>query len=384
VKDAIMKRVVGLFLFVIAVFAVVAVVSLRNINRSVTGSDWVNHTHSVILETEDLRLSLLMGETSGHTFALTGDAREQRACVDALSDVDEHLAILTALTRNEPAQKEEVAGISNGASKRSQFLRNVLAARQSGDANRIQTLLADDAGRPEMKEFQDAVETLKYDELGLLTQRDTASFLQAQTTRWTVWAGITLDLLILAGAGWLIRDDISARRRAATILMEANELLEARVRERTAELSTANQRLVTENLERRWTNVGLEHQLRYNNLIIHSISDLVLVITKATNITRVNPALVRLTGREAQELINLPFSTFARLSLHAGSTPPYDPIARAMGDGRDLREQRAVVIDKVGREIPVHLSLFPLRDHGKVVGGVVILRTLSTTRSQEP
>jgi hypothetical protein len=61
-----------------------------------------------------------------------------------------------------------------------------------------------------------------------------------------------------------------------------------------------------------------------------------------------------------------------------------DPIAQAMNDGRDLREQQAAVVDKAGREIPVRLALFPLRDRDRVVGGVVILQVVSPTVGQKP
>jgi PAS domain S-box-containing protein len=375
-----MWRVLVFFLLIIGIFAVAAYESVRNLNREVAGSDWVNHTHAVILETEGLRSDLSIGEGAAHTFVATGDSRDRRSSVEALSDVEEHLEILDALTRTEAAQRDEVSRISVLVNRRSDFLRALLTTRLSGDMSALRAVLADDAGQPALKEIQRAIEKLKNDELALLTERDTASFLQAQTTRWTVWTGVVLDFILLAGAGWLIRDDIAARRRAAAVLVEANDLLEARVRERTAELASANQLLTSENLERRWTNQGLEHQLRYNHLIINSINDLVLVLTKATNISRVNPAVARLTGREAHELVNLPLSAFARLA-HDGQAPMLDPITQAMNDGRDLRDLPAVVTDKLGREVPVRMALFPLRDRDKIVGAVVILQVIQSTEN---
>jgi PAS domain S-box-containing protein len=374
-KDKTIRGVLVFFFLILAVFIAVAAASLRNINRAVAGSDWVNHTHSVIIETEGLRSSLYVGDGAAHTFVVTGDPRDRASCVEALADVSDHLDIMQALTRNEPGQKDEVSGIAALVNRRSDFIRGVLAARQSGDTNALRSMLADDAGQPALKEIQRATERLKDDELGLLTERDTASFLQAQATRWTVWAGVILDFLLLSGAGWLIKDDIAARRRAADALLRANDQLEAKVRERTAELTAANERLAAENLERGWANQGLEHQLHYNQLIINSINDLVLVLTKATNISRVNPAVVRLTGREPHELIHRPFSSIARLTF-AGQAPMLDPIAQAMKDGRDLRDHPAVVEDKMGQTIPVRMALFPLRDRDKVVGGVVILQVI--------
>ncbi len=97
-----------------------------------------------------------------------------------------------------------------------------------------------------------------------------------------------------------------------------------------------------------------------------------LVVTKALNISRMNPAVVRLTGREPQDLINRPLSALARLTAE----PLVDPMAQALVDGQDLREQAAWLEDKLGRKIPARFSLFPLRDRDKVVGGVVILRIM--------
>lgn len=372
-KDKTIVRVLVFFLLVIGIFVAAAIESVRNINRQVAGSDWVNHTHSVILETEGLRSDLYIGDGAAHTFIVTDDSRDRRSCVEAISDVSNHLEILDALTRTEAAQHDEVAKITVLVNKRVDFLQGILATRQSGNMDALKATLADDAGQPALKEIQRAIEKLKDDELSLLTDRDTASYLQAQTTRWTVWTGVVLDFVLLVGAGWLIRDDIAARRRAATVLQEANDRLEAKVAERTAELASSNKLLTSENLERRWTNQGLEHQLRYNHLIINSISDLVLVLTKAMNISRVNPAVVRATGREPQELVNQPLSAFTRLT-DIGFSPMLDPMLQAMTEGRDLRDQPAVVKDKRGREILARLALFPLRDADKIVGAVVIIQ----------
>jgi PAS domain S-box-containing protein len=371
--DKTIWRVLAIFLLILGVFATTAVISIRNITRDVAGSDWVNHTHAVILQTEGLRSDIYIGDGAAHSFVLTGDARDRRTSVEALSDVSDHLDILAALTRNEPAQKDEVAAIAALVTQRSDFLRGILASRQKGDSPALRATLAEDAGQPILKDIQRSIDKLKNDELALLTDRDTAAFVQAQTTRWTVWAGVILDFLLLAGAGWLIRDDLAARRRAADVLKGSNDLLEAKVLERTAELASANVGLRSENLERRWTNQGLEHQLRYNHLIINSINDLVLVLTKATNISRVNPAVVRLSGREAHELIQMPLSGLVRL-FHSGPVPMLDPVAQAMNEGHDIKDHVAIVTDKLGREIPVRMSLFPLRDRDKIVGAVVILQ----------
>lgn len=378
-QDKTIRRILAFFLLISAVVVVVAVDSVRNINRSVASSDWVNHTHAVILEVNGAYSSLQAANDAALTFVATGEARNQAAGREAFSDLAEHLEVAKALTRQEPSQHEQILRLESLANRRADFDRSLLASLPVAQPEAARALVGADAGAEAMGEIRRLVEKLTEQEMGLLADRDRASYLQAQTTRWTVWLGVTLDVLLLGGAAWLIADDLAARRRAALVLEEANNLLEARVRERTAELAAANEGLTTENLERRWVNQALEHQLRYDQLIISSISDLVLVVTKAMNISRMNPAVVRVTGREPEDLVHRPFSALARLTAPEGSgaAPLVDPMTQALRDGQDLREQSALLEDKLGRKIPVRLALFPLRDRDKVVGGVVILHVLS-------
>lgn len=381
-NDKIIQRVLAFFAVISAVLIVVAVAAVRNINRSIASSDWVNHTHAVILEAGALLSALQAADGAAHTFAATGDARDRAACLAAVANMAEHIEVAKALTRTEPAQHQQFVELEGQANQRSVFIRDLLAARQAGNTEAVRTLLAADAGGEALRAIQRRIEKLRSDEMALLADRDRAAYLQAQATRWTVWLGVVLDVLLLGGAGWLIKDDLAVRRRTAATLQQSNEQLEARVRERTAELAAANGQLSADILEQQWANQALEHQLRYSQLIINSISDQVFVLTKAMNISRVNPAVTHLTGLEPAELINQPLSRVVRLiGPHAGADAPLvDPIAQALKDGRDLRDQAAVVRDKRGRQTPVRFTLFPLRDRDKVVGGVVTLQLSATTK----
>jgi sigma-B regulation protein RsbU (phosphoserine phosphatase) len=174
------------------------------------------------------------------------------------------------------------------------------------------------------------------------------------------------------------RPDEIGQLTKAFLLMQTtlkhNRALETSVRERTAEVAAANEMLKGQILERRWVNQALEHQLRYDQLIVNSISDLVFVVTKSVNISRINPAVVKLTGWEATDLVNTPLARLVRLEAGASKG---DSLAQALSAGHDVRDQPAEIEDRHGGRIGVRLTLFPLRDRDKVVGGVVILRALS-------
>jgi len=374
-KDKTVQRVIAVFFAIAAVLMVVAIVSVRNVNRAIASSDWVNHTHAVIMEADAIQSSLHAGDGALRAFLLTGDARDKGASREAFGAMSEHFEVARALTKDEPAQAAKFARLQDLLNQRMGFARQAVAARDADDSGTVRNLLAADAGGATMQEIIRLIETLKGEEKVLLTERDKASFLQAQTTRWTVGSGLVINVVLLVGVAWLIWDDIGARRRAAVILAEANATLETRVKERTAELAETVEKLVAENQERRWSAQAMEHQLRYSQLIFNSISDIVMVLSKAGNITRVNPAASRWTGLAASEMISKPFARVMRVSATDGGT--LDPVAQAIKDGHELHEHPAVMMAGDGHTHPARLSLFPLRDRDRVVGAVVSIRIVA-------
>lgn len=135
--------------------------------------------------------------------------------------------------------------------------------------------------------------------------------------------------------------------------------------------------LKAQHLERRWASQAIDHQLRYNQLIIDSVSELVFVLTKALNISRVNPVVLRSTGYTETDLIKAPLGRLVTLVPPAEemSAPSAEVLSVALKEGRELRDLPAVVADKNGTTRPMLLTLVPLRDDNRVVGGVATLRT---------
>lgn len=375
-KDKTIQRVLAVFLVVAAVLVFVAVAAIRNINRAAASSDWVNHTHAVIMEADAILASLHAAEGALRAYLLTGDARDKAASREAFAAVSERYEVAKALTRGETRHMEKMGQLQVLLNQRTELARRMVDARDRGRDDEVKRALAEDAGSTSLRDVTRLIERMKEEEAVLLTERDRASFLQAQTTRWTVLGGVAINFLLLAGAAWLVRDDIAARQRAAAALGEANARLEAKVQERTAELVAANDKLVSENHERQWANQALEHQLRYNHLIINAISDLVVVLSKVGNITRVNPAVTHWTGRQPAELIGTPLGRITRVLPPAGSesAPHFDLVAQTIKEGRELHDVRATVLAGEGRTKAARLSLFPLRDRDKVVGAVVTIR----------
>jgi len=379
-KDATLKRLAYVFLFISAVLICIALLAVRNIRLTAEASDWVNHTHSLIDRIDNTRSALLRSEATLRAYTATGESGDlltlNRALGEMRNEVD--LALLMADEQSEPELHTHLQEIDDLYESHAELARKIVTARQADDLPALRREMDSFARSDTAGTVEQSLAYVKSRLLTRLTERDTQLYLQVQSTRWAIWSGVALDLLLLGGAGWLIRDDLANRRRAATALEEANAQLEVKVQERTAELQAANKQLSLDNLERQWANQALEHQLHYNHRIVECISDLVIVLTKAGHITRVNTAVLRFSGWEASELVKEPFAKLVRLSGTSDALP--DPsslnkrIADAMKDGRDLVDQVGLALGNNGREADARVSLYPLRDQNKIIGGILTLR----------
>lgn len=377
-NDKILPRVFALFALIFLVVAGMAFHAIRAVNRSVASSDWVNHTYATIYELENIISRLRQGDGLMRTYALTGEAGDLAASREAFVRMGQHFETAAALTRGDPGTQQTLLQFKVRAEEREALAQTVEAARKANRIPELQSLLAADAGSAAVQAIELGLSKLRNAQFELLSERDHQAYLQAQTTRWVVGVGIGLNFVLLGGVGWLMRDDIAARRRAAAALVEANAQLETKVQARTVELEQANRALRAESLERQWTITSQEHQIRYNQLIVNSVNDLVFVLTRAMTVTRINPAVVRLTGRTDETILTGPLAGIVVVDNDPATG--LDPLHRAIEEGRELRQQPAVVLGPAGQRIPARLNLIPLRDQDKVVGAIVVVQVQAAAR----
>lgn len=359
--------------------AVVALLAVQNLTRSIRSADWVNHTHGLINEAESIVSAMRAGDAALMRFLLTADARDQVAAREAHSEMLEHLEVTLALLKSDSVWERQSRELEQAARRHVDLataLSTVAATESAADLKR--RLLS-----PEFielpRQVRDGVNKLKSRHIGLLQERDETAYRQALTTRWTVFTAVGNMVLLLAAVFWLVRDDLAARRRAAAILHEMNEELEARVKERTRQLAEANEALTLENLERTWSNQTLEHQLRYSQLIINTITDPIVVVTQTLNVVRVNAAVPARTGLMEKRLIGNSATQFLRGPDETSSVPGPEaaalaPISAAMRNQRELHGLAARLRTADGRWQPVTVSAFPVRDSDKTVGAVLTIR----------
>ncbi|MBI4327541.1 MAG: CHASE3 domain-containing protein [Chloroflexi bacterium] len=371
VEETLERHLVVCFGIALAVLILVPVAAVRNTRHAVASSDWVNHTHAVILEVDSVLSSLHAAEAVHRTFLLTGTPQDQQAYRTAFAEMAEHLQVAKVLTADDRRQQKRLAELEALIARRVDFAKAIIQARDEKGPEAARQLLASDTSLTSLREIRDGVSKLKQEENELLQQRDRASYRQARITRWIVFTGVGINFALLGLTFWLVRLDLAVRRQAAAALQEANDFLEIKVRQRTAELVKANEELELENLRRLWSHSATQHLLRYSDLIINSIGEGVCVVSRRGHIVRLNAAAARLAGWESKELTGKNLSAILRRPWDE------DPIHEAMKAGRALEGSEGILWRKDGSPRPVRYYSHPMWDNGKVVASVVIFIDLS-------
>jgi len=188
--------------------------------------------------------------------------------------------------------------------------------------------------------------------------------------------GLSLNLILLVVLIWIIRVDLHFRRRAAEALQAANESLEIKVQERTAELLAAKERLEIENIETRWAHESIKRLFHYDELIINSIGEGIFIVSRKGNIIRLNSSAPKLTGWTASELTGKSIKTVIKISdtEKLQHVRDKDPIFATIKDGVSFYGISVELIRKDGTETPSILSSHPIFAEGKVVGVVLVVR----------
>jgi PAS domain-containing protein len=309
---------------------------------------------------------------------ITGDEHDRQDYREAYSTMKERLDEAEALTRageEEQPLHQRFLDLQKLISDRIAAARSMVeASKTEGGLEAIRQQFRTHPDLESIHQIERSINNIIEQENRLLVERDKRQHLEALSTRMTVYTGLSVDFVLAALVLWLIRDDLAARNKASRALEEANAQLEAKVRERTIQLVATNHSLNEENLERRWSCQTLDHQLRYNQLIINSMTELVFVVSRALNISRINPAVVRQTNWEPQELIAQSIDRVLQFPQERAGGVFSNPLAAALRDGRQLEERPALLLARSGTTIPVLFNLAPLHDQDKIVGGVVTVR----------
>jgi PAS domain S-box-containing protein len=186
---------------------------------------------------------------------------------------------------------------------------------------------------------------------------------------------IYLALAGLAGA-------TTERKRAEEEVRRLNEELELRVAQRTVQLQSANDELVTEILERKLIEEALRQNRERLRVTLASIGDAVLSTNTNGQVTFLNPIAAALTGWSPEEALGQPIESVFPIVNEQTRASAEDIVTRVLQEGRTVEHaDQTLLLTKDGREIPIEDSAAPILDgSGTAVGVVLVFHDVTERR----
>ena len=105
------KKILSGFIVCTIILMAVAIFSFKNSEKFIATNKWVNHTHEVLHELDQILLGSLDAETGTRGFVITNDENYLAPFNSAKSNLSEHIKKVKQLTGDNRIQQENIANI---------------------------------------------------------------------------------------------------------------------------------------------------------------------------------------------------------------------------------------------------------------------------------
>jgi len=298
------RRVAGLLVLALVLLLATNLATFVMIQRTARFNDDVERTQQLRRGARTVFINLIDAETGQRGFLLTGNTEYLQVYNDAINQLPEGLTELTALADGDIDVGPRASHLRELAEEKVVELQRTIDLARTGRVGEALSLVRSNRGKTAMDQIR--TEALSIDEI-LQTR------LQFRT-RQTEWSsGVTvlanalggLLILVLAAASvWLIRRYVLEIQAGRDALDRMNAGLEGQVRERTADLTRANEEIqrfayiVSHDLRAPLVNVmGYTSELEQAGLIVDR------EITKAEKTRKVEPDVIAAIREDMPEAI---------------------------------------------------------------------------------
>jgi signal transduction histidine kinase len=196
---------------------------------------WQAHTQDVLIKLDETLISALDVETGGRGFALTGDENflepYQKSRQTAITNLDS----LKQLIADNPKQVENFSALAINVNDRITASEDFIEIRRTDGLLGAANAISKGKGKMIMDNIRLNIEQMKSEELRLLKLRQSNLQTTLNNNFWMITVSTIVGTGLLAFANFVVLYEIKKRRVAESGLVEANQGLEKRVEQRTAE-----------------------------------------------------------------------------------------------------------------------------------------------------
>lgn len=348
------------FAFALACLAAVGAASYLSVNRLTNDVQWSEHTHEVLERLEQFLSSATDAETAERGYVITGDAGYLEPYRHAIQSLGALRRRLQQLMADNPDQERRLQSLGALVEERLAELGSVVDLRQTQGFEAAQKKILTGKGKTFHDQIRRLIDELERAEESLLQLRDGQTRQSTGLTKTVITGGGALGFGFVALALVAIRRDFAGRTRAEQALRVANEQLEERVKQRTAQLELTYKR---------------EEQVNARlAAIIQSSDDAIISKDLQGIITSWNPGAQRLFGYTEQEALGKPMT----LVIPAERAAEEPLILARVARGEPTDHFETVRVTKEGRKVDVSVTISPIRDgQGRIIGASKIARDIT-------
>ncbi|MBA5867983.1 MAG: hypothetical protein GDA67_14920 [Nitrospira sp. CR1.3] len=221
------QRVLAGFGLVFAGIVVISAVSYRNTSVVVRNSRLDTASHELVQLLGSIAQTLDAAENGHRRFLVTGDESYLKAHRAVREQAPEYFRYLESLTAAVPEQQARVASLEQLINRQVEAEVKAIAQRENHGAEGVRHLALSGAAKLELSEIHGVIADLESAEQRLMQARVVQSTASTRNTIALLGLGALLQLVLLGSVYYLIRHDVTARRRVAAELKRRGELLQA-------------------------------------------------------------------------------------------------------------------------------------------------------------
>jgi len=213
-KITLEKKILTGFIICTLVLLVVAGISFKNSEKFIDSDQWVNHTHEVINEWEQVLINSVDAETGERGYVIMGDENYLEPFNNARSKVFEHLNKVKELTTDNPIQQKNIKEIGEKADYLIKHHEQIIQVRKAGGFTKAQELVATGEGKKILDDIRKMIGNAQAVEQGLLSEREKTSKGDAHNFNLIFIVLLGIILIVLISVYFIIAGNLRALRKA--------------------------------------------------------------------------------------------------------------------------------------------------------------------------
>lgn len=219
------KILAGVVICSVILFSI-AFISFYNSEKFKETNQWVNHTHEVLYEFQQILVHCTNAETGERGFIITGNEKYLEPYSNASTQINEHLAKVKDLTKDNTRQQKNVQDIQKLANRLTQRLSANIELRRTAGFEKAQLIEATDSSKIILDNIRKEIRDARVIEDSLLVQRKQDSEKDARNFNYISIILVITIAIVLVSVYLIIIANLKALRQAQTEAMNKNLILE--------------------------------------------------------------------------------------------------------------------------------------------------------------